>query len=263
MKTQFMKAAVRAAVIWAGLTGWAKSESPWPKDAPATTYTGVVLNEPLNKGEPKATVYAIRPGVKPGFFDHFRLWQTSESADQVAASVVSDRSGRFRLTVPHGYATWLLVTSQDRRLSGNVEQNLKRDVRDLTIKLDPQMNDIAFSGVVGDFPDDDQKMIQSAYYKMMFHYASTGYETPLSLAAYEQKGIVSPDESRMMQKYWRFLSGPKPAITVGWNCFSMRIISVSAPVVFRPSERYMDPVPGKPIQQIDLSHLNLNNWPSE
>ena len=257
MKTQFLKITVRAALVLAGMAGWSKGESPWPNDAPATTYTGMVLNASLNKGEPNATVYAIRPSVKPGFFDHVRLWSTSELGDQVVVSVVSDRSGRFRLTVPHGYATWLLVTSQDHRLSGDVEQNLKRDVRDLTIKLVPEMNDIAFSGVVGDFPDHDQRMIQSAYYKMMFHYASTGYKAPLSLAAYEQKGIISLDESRMIQKYWQFLSGLKPAITVGWNCFSMRIISMSAPVGFRPNDRYMDPVPGRPVQPIDWSHLNL------
>ena len=261
MKTKFLKIIVRVALVLVGLTSWAKSESPWPKDAPATTYTGIVLNEPLNKGEPNAIVYAIRPGVKPGFFDHFRLWQTSELADQVITSVASNGSGRFRLTVPHGYATWLLVTSQDHRLSGEIEENLKRNVRDLMIKLDPQMNDIAFSGVVGDFPNDDQKMIQSAYYKMMFHYASTGYKTPLSLAVYEQKGIVSPDESRMIQKYWRFLSGSKPDITVSWNCFSMRIISMSAPVVFRSRQSYMDPVPGRPIQPIDWSQLG--NWQSD
>ncbi len=121
MKTKFLKIIVRVALVLVGLTSWAKSESPWPKDAPATTYTGIVLNEPLNKGEPNAIVYAIRPGVKPGFFDHFRLWQTSELADQVITSVASDGSGRFRLTVPHGYATWLLVTSQDHRLSGGLE----------------------------------------------------------------------------------------------------------------------------------------------
>jgi len=212
----------------------------WPEDAPPVTYSGTVLNAPLHRGEPDATIYAVRPGVKPGLLDHYWL-QPADEADGVMATAHSRKNGDFVLTTKSGYATELWAASQDGRLVALVDRDLKRGTTHLVLNVRPEIQDISYgTGLT----EKQIATLRSACDKIMFHYTSTGYKTCLSFSGYREKSIISAEEFQLLKSLAPHLTGSKPDIEIAWPKEVLRVRSFDQPIWFKPQESLFPLFPG-------------------
>jgi len=225
-----MRAALFAVFSMAALSGCA---TPWPGSIPATTYAGTVYNEPLGRDEPNAKVSAIRPGLKLSLLYHF-FPLPAAAADQVIGRARSGKDGGFTLTTTGGYATKLWVESNDGRLTGWLDRDLERGGKNLVIKVRPYVEAISYSKV--SLSEADCATFQSACDKIMFHYASTGYKTTLSLSEYAKKSIISQNEFLFFESMQSHLLGAHPDIEAEWKDLILRIKSFDEPVEFKKGD---------------------------
>ena len=117
---------LRLSIVFGAITALSGCVSfPWP-DLPPEEYTGTVINAPLNRAEPGATVYAFR---------HPRGLVIAR--DEFIGSTTTRSDGTFRLRTQTGRASYLAVTSAGRRLSGQAPVRSQRN--NIILRLEPNV----------------------------------------------------------------------------------------------------------------------------
>jgi hypothetical protein len=219
------RAALLALISLAGLTGCA---TQWPS-LPPTTYAGTVYNEPLQRPETNAQITAVRPGEKPGLVDHFWMAPASER-DGTIGLTRSDANGSFVLTTRGGYATQLLVRSDDGDLTALRDRGLQHGSDKLWIGIQPELVAISYHSV--DIDETEMKTFRSACTRIMFRFAATEEHHTSSLDGYHRNGVLSDAEYALLRQLGPHLLGPHPDIEPEWPRFRWRIKSFDEPIEF-------------------------------
>ena len=201
--------------------------SPWPQ-LPPTTYSGTIENKPQGKPEPGARIVAVRPAQKPGLFDDWPL-QNYKDREVSIGETLSGKDGRFVLVTKGGYATRLLVETQDHRMTAIVDKNLKHDNASLQIEVLPASFEIEYHVPLSQA---DVTAFGTICGKIMYDYAATGYSRALAIDGYRVRGIISPDDYATLLRLKPDITGDKPGMQQKWSTMTMRIPAFDEPVRF-------------------------------
>jgi hypothetical protein len=218
----------RLALCFLAVVALTSCATPWPSSMPPTTYAGTIENQPRQKPEPDARIVAVRPETRSGLFDWFPIFPRYIPYVSIGETV-SGKDGRFVLTTTGGYATKLLVQTQDHRMVAVVDRDLKRSTYSLRIEVLPEATDSVYHVAV---EEADVTAFGDICDKLMYNYAATGYTKTYSLGDYRARGVITAKDYALLLKLKPDILGPNPGLRREWATLSLRITSFDQPVRF-------------------------------
>ena len=213
---------LRLSIVFGAITALSGCVSfPWP-DLPPEEYTGTVINAPLNRAEPGATVYAFRSPrglvIAP---------------DELIGSTTTGWDGTFRLRTRTGYASHFTVGSADHRLSGGAPVRSQRN--NIILRLEPNVGPNLYRGVSSE--TDIAKAAEAAIRSIAYDISRQPTRAPESLRDYARRGVITEQQLSVFTAHPTLFFGSSPLIEFRWAGRAFLFTGADAPLSFRRATR--------------------------